>query len=380
AYGRISYMSGKAIVVSRGLHSPWNMGEVVLAKNFTKILTELYDEVSVYSTIDKVRGSSEGLDAELQFDIKFYSDEGRLRNAVLNELGRSPRSDVHLINTSLAKFLNVTRKARKVYFYQFAYNIFNDPSSILRSTGALPLTYLGNIRIITTSLRSYIHLRKFFRSNYYYVPAPVDPPVFNEESGLIEEFDHRLRIFYLGHGSYLRFPYDKVLKAISRLRKEGSNIKLNLYISKQGYTNYANFTAGLEKTVKRLSLEKVVKICLRNLSEAEKWSVIRENHVLLFPSLTNAAIDPPLVVLEGMFMGRCIVATPVQSIPYLLKDGRGVIINRRKLEDNIYKVIRRLQDNPELLKTYCTNSRKWVSENYGMKVVRDKMREILDEP
>jgi len=373
-------MSGKAIVVSRGLHPPWNMGEVVLARNFTEILAELYDEVNVYSTIDEVRDSSEGLDAEPRFGIKFYSDEEVLKIAVSNELGSNPHLDVHLINTSLAKFLNVTRKARRVYFYQFAYNIFNDPNLILRSIGALPLTYLGNIRIITTSPRSYIRFRNFFRRNYYYVPAPVDPPVFNEESGLIEEFDHRLRIFYLGHGSYLRFPYDKVLKAISRLKKEGSNIELNLYISKQGYANYADFTAGLEKTVERLNLEKVVKIYLKNLSEAEKWGVIRENHILLFPSLTNAAIDPPLVVLEGMFMGRCVVATPIQSIPYLLKDGRGVIIDWRKLEDDIYRVIRMLQNEPELLKTYCTNSRRRVSESHSLDVVRDKMREILDEP
>ena len=373
-------MTSRAIVISKGLHPPWNMGEVVLARNFTKILTELYDEVSVYSTIDRVRGSSEGLDAKPQFDIEFRPDEGTLKNAVLNELSRSPRSDVHLINISLAKFLNVAKKAYRAYFYQFAYNIFNDPNLILRSIGVLPLTYLGNIRIITTSPRSYIYLSNFFRRNYYYVPAPIDPPVFSEEPGLIEEFDHRLRIFYLGHGSYLRFPYDRVLKAISRLKKEGNNIELNLYISKQGYVNYVDFTTGLEKAVKRLSLEEAVKIYLRNLSEAEKWSVICENHVLLFPPLTNAAIDPPLVILESMFMGRCIVATPVQSIPYLLKDGRGVIIDKRKLEVDIYKVIRRLQDKLVLLKTYCTNSRRWVSESHSMDVVRDKMREILDEP
>ena len=372
-------MSGKAIVVSRGLHPPWNMGEVALARNFMKILAELYDEVNVYSTIDKVRGSSDGLDAKSQFDINFYSDEGRLKIAVSNELGSNPHLDVHLVNTSLAKFLNVTRKARRVYFYQFAYNIFNDPNLILRSIGAMPLTYLGNIRIITTSPSSYIRFRNFFRRNYYYVPAPVDSPVFNEESGLIEELNHMLRIFYLGHGSYLRFPYDKVLKAISRLKKEGSNIELNLYISKQGYANYVDFITGLEKTVERLNLEKVVKIYLKNLSEAEKWGVIRENHVLLFPSLTSAAIDPPLVVLEGMFMGRCIVATPIQSIPYLLKDGRGIIIDRRKLEDDIYKVIRMLQDKPAILKTCCTSSRRWVSENHSMNVVRDEMRKILDK-
>jgi glycosyltransferase involved in cell wall biosynthesis len=373
-------MSRKAAVVSHGLHPPWNMGEVVLARNFTKILAELYDEVSVLSTVDEVRGSSEGLDIKPPFDIKFYSDEEKLKIAVLDELSSNSYIDIHLINTSLVKFLNATRKASRVYFYQFAYNIFNDPNLILHSIGALPLTYLSNIKIITTSPCSYIRFHKFFRRNYCYIPAPIEPPVFNEESSLIEESDGRLKIFYLGHGSYLRFPYDKVLKAISRLKKERNNIEFNLYISKQGYANYAEFIVGLEKTIKKLNLEKAVKIHLKNLSEDEKWSVIRENHVLLFPSLTNAAIDPPIVVLEAMFMGKCVIATPIQSIPYLLGGGRGIIVERRNLGDSIYESLRILEGDRKLLEEYGISSKKWVAKTHDMDSVCNRMREILDEP
>jgi glycosyltransferase involved in cell wall biosynthesis len=373
-------MSRKTIVVSRGLHSPWNMGEVVLARNFTKILTELYDEVNVFSTVDEMRGSSESLDTKPPFDIKFYSDEERLKIAVLDELSSNPYIDIHLINTSLVKFLNITRKASRVYFYQFAYNIFNDPNLILHSIGALPLTYLSNIKIITTSFCPYICFHNFFRRNYYYIPAPIDPPIFNEKSGLVEESDSRLKIFYLGHGSYLRFPYDKVLKTISRLKKESNNIELNLYISKQGYANYAEFTVGLEKMIKKLSLEKVVKIHLKNLSENEKWSVIRENHVLLYPSPINAAMDPPLVVLEAMFMGKCVIATSVQSILHLLGRGKGIIVDRRNLEDNIYKALRTLESNRTLLEEYGMNSKRWVAEIHSMDNVYDRMKEILNEP
>jgi len=373
-------MSRKAIVVSRGLHPPWNMGEVVLARNFTKILTELYDEVNVFSTVDEVRGSSEGLDTKPPFDIKFYSDEERLKIAVLDELSSNPYIDIHLINTSLVKFLNATRKAGRVYFYQFAYNIFNDPNLILHSIGALPLTYLSNIKIITTSPCSYIRFHNFFRRNYYYIPAPIEPPVFNEKSGLIEEPDDRLKIFYLGHGSYLRFPCDKVLKAILRLKKESSNIELNLYISKQGYANYAEFTVGLEKTIKKLSLEKVVKIHLKNLSEDEKWGILRENDVMLFPALLNAAMDPPLVVLEAMFMGKCIIATSIQSISHLLGRNRGIIVDQRNLEDNIYKALRTLEDNRTLLEEYGISSKRWVAKTHSMGSVYDRMRGILNEP
>jgi len=373
-------MKRRAVVVSRGLHPPWNMGEVVLARNFTKILAELYNEVSVFSTVDEVRGSSEGLDTNPPFDIKFYSDEERLKNAVLDELSSNPYIDVHLINISLAEFLNITRKADRVYFYQFTYNIFNDPNLILRSIGVLPLTYLSNIKIITTSPCSYIHFHNFFRRNYYYIPAPIDPPIFDEKSGLVEESDGRLKIFYLGHGSYIRFPYDKVLKVISWLKKESSNIMLNLYISKQGYANYTEFTVGLEKTIKKLSLEKVVRIHLKNLSEDEKWRIIRENHLLLFPPLTNAAIDPPLVVLEAMFMGKCIIATSVQSIPYLLGRNRGIIVNRRNLEGDIYNVLRSLESDRTLLEEYGMSSKRWVSEIHSMDAVYNRMKEVLDEP
>jgi glycosyltransferase involved in cell wall biosynthesis len=373
-------MKHRAVVVSRGLHPPWNMGEVVLARNFTKILAELYDEINIFSTIDVVRGSSKGLDIKPPFDIKFYSDEERLKVAVLDELSSNHRIDFHLINASLVKFLNVTRKAGRVYFYQFAYNISNDPNLILRSIGALPLTYLSNIKVITTSLCSYTRFHNFFRRNYHYIPAPIDPSVFNEKSGLIEENDDRLKIFYLGHGSYLRFPYDKVLKAISWLKKEGSNIELNLYISKQGYANYAEFTAGLEKTIKALSLEKAVEIHLKNFSENEKWSVIRENHVLLFPSLTNAAIDPPIVILEAMFMGKCIIATPIQSIPYLLGGRRGIMVDRWNLEDSIYEALRILEGNRKLLEEYGASSKKWVAKTHNIDNIRNRIREILDEP
>jgi|GEM_PF-5603082 len=373
-------MKYKAIVISRGLHPPWNMGEVVLARNFTKILAELYDEISVFSTADKARGSYEEMDVKPPFGIKFYLDEERLKIAFLGELNNNSHVDVHLINTSLVKFLNVARKARRVYFYQFAYNIYNDPKLILRSIVALPLTYLNNVKIITTSPCSYIRFHNFFRRNYYYVPTPIDPPLLNERLNLDEEINNKLKIFYLGHGSYLRFPYDKVFKAILRLKKESNNIELNLYISKQGYANYEEFTAGLEKMIKILNLETVVKVHLKNLPEHEKWNIIRENHVLLFPSLTNSAIDLPLVVLEAMFMGKCIIAASTQSIPYLLGRSRGIIVDQRNLEDNVYKALRILEDDRMLLKEYGMSAKRWVAKIHSMNSIYNRVKKILDEP
>ncbi|MEM2704246.1 MAG: glycosyltransferase, partial [Candidatus Bathyarchaeia archaeon] len=196
------------------------------------------------------------------------------------------------------------------------------------------------MRILTTALHSYGRLNRFFVRHYYYLPAAINPPCHGEGS-ITNRTNSGLRILYLGHGSYLRFPYDKILKALSKLEKEGYEAKLNVYVSELGYASYVEFVKGFKRAIEKLGLKNLVKLYLRNLSEAEKWMVIRENDVVLFPSLVNAAIDPPLVVLEAMFMGKCVIATPIQSIPHLLGRNRGIIVDRRNLEDSVYEALRK---------------------------------------
>jgi len=372
-------MNSKAIIVSRGLHPPWNMGEVVLARNFARVLMRLYDDISVFSAMDEKRGPYDLPDVEQCFSIKCYHSEEELRVAVLNELNSKPPVDIHFINASLIRFFNVLRKARRVYLYQFAYNILNNPNLIMRSVGALPLTYLSNVRIATTALHSYDRLHRFFVRHCYYVPAPIDLPS-HSEGPTTNRPNSGLRVLYLGHGSYLRFPYDKILKALSRLEKEGYKVELNVYVSELGYASYVEFVKGFKRAVEKLGLKSLVKLYLRNLSEAEKWRVIRENDVVLFPSLVNAAIDPPLVVLEAMFMGKCVIATSIQSIPHLLGRGRGIIVDRRNLEDSVYEALRTLEGNRTLLEEYGTNSKRWAAETHSMDTVYNRMREILNEP
>ncbi|MBS7612451.1 glycosyltransferase family 4 protein [Candidatus Bathyarchaeota archaeon] len=372
-------MGGKAIIISRGLHPPWNMGEVVLARNFAKVLMRFYDDISVFSTIDEKRGPYDLPDVEQCFDIKYYRNEEELRVAVLNELNGKFHVDIHFINASLIRFLNVVRKAGRVYLYQFAYNILNNPNLIMRSVGALPLTYLGNVKIVTTALYSHDRLHRFFVRHYHYVPAPIDLPSHSEGSRTTNRPNSGLKVLYLGHGSYLRFPYDKILKALSRLEKEGYDIEFNIYVSELGYASYVEFVKDFKRAIEKLGLKNLVKLYLRNLSEAEKWRVIRENDVVLFPSLVNAAIDPPLIVLEAMFMGKCVIATPIQSIPHLLGRGRGIIVYRRNLEDGVYEALRTLEDNRTLLEEYGIRSKRWAAETYSMDTVYNRMREILNE-
>lgn len=373
-------MQSKVIIISKGFHSPWNMGEVVLARNFAKILMGLYDDVSLFSTVDVKRGLPSFSEAEGYFNVRYFYDEEKMKASVLRELNDHSLIEVHFINASLMKFLSVIRKARRVYLYQFAYNIFNKSGLVFRSVGALPLTYLGNVKIITTALNSYRRLHRLFPRHYYYVPAPIDAPRSCEKVGVTDRFDdYKLKVLYLGHGSYLRFPYDIIVKVISRLKDEGYRIELNIYESEQGYAKYMEFFEGFKRIVEKLGLEEHVKLHLGNLSEAEKWRTICKNDVLIFPSLTNAAIDPPLVVLEAMFMGKTVVATNVQSIPYLLGENRGIIVDRRNIEIDIYRALKGLATDQRLLAEYGANSKEWATRIHSMNLVSSIMARILSK-
>jgi glycosyltransferase involved in cell wall biosynthesis len=366
----------KAVIVSHGLHEPWNMGEVVLAKNFSKILSQIYGEIQIYSTIDNVRGSSpEHNKSELK--ATFFDSKKDLNASMVDYLRRNSRVDVHFINASLASFLNILPVARRTFLYQFAYNVLNDPSTITHSIGALPLTFLEKLQIITTSYSSFTRLGKLFRRHYYYEPAPIELNCF--DCFKKEDDCYQLKILYLGHGSYPRFPYDKALKALTKLVVEGYKITLQVYISKLGYAKYREFTVGFQRCVEKTGAKGLVEYSLGNLTECEKYTALSGCDVVLYPALIDAAIDPPLVILEAMAMGKCVIASATQSIPHLLGSDRGIIVNPRNLENDLYSAFKLLAKNPNIAKQYGFNAQGWVLQEHSMHTVFSNLKKLLGD-
>ena len=152
------------------------------------------------------------------------------------------------------------------------------------------------------------------------MPAPI---IFPATTFCVHEPTTSLKILYLGHGSYLRFPYDKVLNALAKLRREGYAVKFVAYISKLGYADYQQFGKSFCNSL-NCTDRNIVELHIANLSEPEKYNAICDSDVLLYPALVDAAIDPPLVILEAMSLGKCVIATSLRSIPHLLSNNAGV--------------------------------------------------------
>jgi glycosyltransferase involved in cell wall biosynthesis len=352
------------------------MGEVVLAKNFSEILYHIYDEIQVYSTIDTLRDNGSEF-KQSGFKVNYFGSKKDLAISLLDYLRSNSKCDVHFLNAPLTSYLHVLHATGRAFLYQFAYNVLNEPSTIMRSVGALPLTYLEKLRIITTSFSYYTRFSKLFRRHYYYEPAPIQ---LNYPGSLVKRNDeHQLKVLYLGHGSYHRFPYDKTLRSLAKLSREGYNINFQVCISKLGYTNYQDFVVDFQRYLEQSGAETFVEVSLRNLTESEKYAAISSCDVLLYPALINAAIDPPLVILEAMALGKCVIASSVQSVPYILGGDRGIIVDPQRFESDLYMVLKLLAKNPELSGLFGQNAKRWFLQEHSMLRVFNNFRSLIGD-
>ncbi|MEM2741064.1 MAG: glycosyltransferase [Nitrososphaeria archaeon] len=360
----------KALIVSYGLHGPWNKGEGVLSRNFTRLLANLYDELTILSAIDAKRGKPD-LSGLKDLDIKYISKPKELRRFI--KAHDTPSTDVHFLNMSLMSYPKVLLRDR-VFTYQFAYRVLNIPSVTARAVSALILSQVSCLRAITTSPIAYRNLCKFLRRNFYYVPAPIEIQKVRSMHCMKSGF---LKCIYLGYGHYFRFPYIKIFRALRRLNRDGYNIRLDICIPEQSYVDYLTFVKGLRLAIIKMNLKGLVRIKVSNLEEDEKYDKLANNDVLLYPALMAAAIDPPLVVLEAMSLGRCVVASSVQSIPYILGEGRGVVINQHDLENEVYNTLKTLANEPDLVRDYGVNARRWIIKTHNPVVVQKKIKDVM---
>ena len=378
----------KALVLSKGLHEPWNLGEAVLSRNFTLLLSEIYNELYVISTIDVKRGNDLRAFTPSNSKVRFMKYYYNYNKAVIEELKKvigSEKIDIHVLNASLIDVLKsgIINYARRIWLYKFSlgrYDIADLKTGLVKDYITLLLSDLNFINIITTSLVGYIKYSKFSR-NVYFIPVPIYVPYsiveYYNVLGRNRNSNYDLTLTYIGHGVYERFPFIPILKVISKLRKEGYTVHLNTYISTWRHVNYADFVKLFKKAIDKYNLGTCVEIYVTNLTDEEKLKVLFNSDVFLFPSLTQGVIDPPLSVLEAMFSGCIVVATPVQSLQLILDRRRGFLISQKKIGSDLYDVLSRIVKQPKLIKEYRDKSMRYAVSFHSPNIVLKKLHGII---
>jgi glycosyltransferase involved in cell wall biosynthesis len=366
----------RAIVVAEELYPPWYKGERVYAKNLVNLLRDIYDSITLIIVGKRDEKTARLLVTNSQMNCEFCTDHKHSLTLIKSMLSRE--DSLHLIQTSWVKYLSVIPQV-KTYIYVFTLKAYDTYS--LRNYFALPLLSRFHLAtIVTTSPKIFMRLRSISgRDRCHYVPAPVIPCNHKFTRRKPVRCSDAIRVVYLGPPAYVRFPYIEVCEAFDKLRSDGFNLHLSVFLPTRSWRGESSFSFAKKITslVREKELSRAITVCIRNLSEKEKYAILGNAHILLYPALHEAAVDPPAIILEAMISGCCVVSTPVQSIPLLLDSTRGVLLTRRDLSVAIYDSLRKLVENPSLINSYGSNARAYALKHHDPRVIRHRLADIL---
>jgi glycosyltransferase involved in cell wall biosynthesis len=126
----------------------------------------------------------------------------------------------------------------------------------------------------------------------------------------------------------------------------------------------------LETTARKLGIEKKI-IFTGYRIDAQAIQAIAT--IVTFPSLKEGI---PLAMLQGMALGKPVVASSVDGIPEVIVDGvNGYLVSPRD-HRGLAAALEKLLSNSELLTSLGEEARKTVEKEYGMKVLAERLKQI----
>src|SRR5690606_12345742 len=111
----------------------------------------------------------------------------------------------------------------------------------------------------------------------------------------------------------------------------------------------------------------------RRLSKPE-WIQLAKGYDIM---VSNPDIDnTPVSLIEGLALGMCVISTRVGGVPFLVEDGKEVLLVNRNDEVDLADAILRLLKDPDLASRLSINGRR-KAEMYDWRNVKHLWKEIL---
>ena len=184
------------------------------------------------------------------------------------------------------------------------------------------------------------------------------------------------RILFVGNASQEKGLLD-LLAAVAILRDR--KVPFSLVAAIENQSSIQEYSVGHDRAldfVRRCDLEKQVRFFGLVDSIADLYA---ESDVLIIPwKTTRGPSDYPMVVLEAMAMGNCIVSTPVGGCPDLLAGGQAGILAKGFSPVDIAAALERAIDDPSLRKRLSGAAREKVQQ-FSIGVSATRMIALYEE-
>lgn len=188
----------------------------------------------------------------------------------------------------------------------------------------------------------------------------VVKPHFIDASAVEPKFGGRY-VLYLG-----RLAPEKGVETLVRAMEKNRKIALKIV-----------GTGPLEKELRAYICEKRLKnIALAGFkSGAEKWRILRDSAFVVVPSECYETFG--LSALEAYTAGKCVIASRLGALPYIVEDGRSGLLFRAGDVDELSEMIRRLWSQPEEIEEMGRFARGLAETKYTPEENVAMLRQIL---
>ena len=83
--------------------------------------------------------------------------------------------------------------------------------------------------------------------------------------------------------------------------------------------------------------------------------------------------------MEALSAGLCVVSTDVQSIPYVLREGKGIIVRKGRLATELYNVLKRLLKEPGAIQSISTRALEYAKYVHSNEALLAYLKNILED-
>jgi len=209
---------------------------------------------------------------------------------------------------------------------------------------------LDRVVAVTDNVRRSIERAGVSPERIESIPMCVDTQRFQprEHSTPLRYFSQNgdsIRLLYIGNASKEK-GLIPLLDAVKRLAGEGIPVSLVAAIENQSQVR--EYAAGhdlVKQRIEELEIDRQVRL-LGLVDRIE--DLYAESDYLVIPWETSRGpSDYPMVALEAMAMGKCVVATPVGGCPELLDHGKAGILTEGFSAESLASAIRCARGNRE---------------------------------
>lgn len=191
--------------------------------------------------------------------------------------------------------------------------------------------------------------QKYFEDTFDRSDIDVINNIVEEREVYPNVVDKELKIWFFGCIGDRKGLFD-LLTVLSKYQDEFRG-KVHLYIGGTGEID------RLSKFLTDNTIDDMATF-LGFVSGEKKEDVIRTGNVMALPSYNEGL---PIAILEGMSAGKAILSTTVGGIPEIVINGVNGFVNEPGDINAIYKSVKTMVENPQLLESYSKESLRIVS-------------------